>query len=146
MRIANALLLTGVLAGWTGACQESDCANSLCLPEPDGLDAAADDAAADGPADDGHEAAPPDTEPDAEPDVAPDVEPDDGAGFCATNPVHCDSALDCVLFSDYTPPDCCSCDPYNAACVPVETPVCSCLVEPCLGHTADCVLHECVVL
>ena len=118
----------------------------------------------------------PDVVPDGLPDVVPDVEPethtethvetgegsethveggeghdgtreDAGTGVsCDTDPLWCDTAADCTTFSDYTNPDCCSCDPYNVACVPAETPTCTCFVDPCLGHTADCVEGRCVVL
>jgi len=72
---------------------------------------------------------------------------DAGTGVsCDTDPLWCDTAADCTTFSDYTNPDCCSCDPYNVACVPAETPTCTCFVDPCLGHTADCVEGRCVVL
>lgn len=72
---------------------------------------------------------------------------DGGTGVsCSDDPLWCETAAECTAFSDYTEPDCCSCDPYNVACVPMETPDCSCFVDPCLGRTADCVDNRCVVL
>jgi hypothetical protein len=78
-------------------------------------------------------------------DVAPDVAADGGFS-CEHTPRKCDTSADCLLYSDYTSPDCCTCDPYNVRCIPVEVPTCECFIDPCVGHAVDCVGGECVVI
>jgi hypothetical protein len=101
----------------------------------------------------GSEDVPPDVPSDVPVDAPPDVVEDvpsegsfDHAGLdCASNPRKCTTSADCIAFSDYTTPDCCTCDPYNGLCAPREVPDCTCFVDPCMGRRAVCLSGECAI-